>query len=122
MSTGIDSQHGAAEMPMELAHRAGDGIEVLLFWDRGDSRLKVVVDDRRTGGSFELAAADGNEALEAFYHPFACAAARGIRFHSEPRGRGASDAVEPTAPTSTGRYRHGLGEAGDVDGDDDVER
>jgi hypothetical protein len=74
MSTETDNQNSQAEMPTELAHRAGDGIEVLLLWDRGDGRLKVVVDDLRNGGSFELAPGDGRAALDAFYHPFACAA------------------------------------------------
>jgi hypothetical protein len=78
MSTATDNQNSQAEMPTELAHRAGDGIEVLLLWDRGDGQLKVVVDDLRNGRSFELVAGDGRQALDAFYHPFAYAAARGL--------------------------------------------
>jgi hypothetical protein len=74
MSTVTDTQNSQAGMPTELAHRAGDGIEVLLLWDRSDGRLRVVVDDHRNGGSFELAAGDGRQALDAFYHPFAYAA------------------------------------------------
>ena len=68
-----DNQDSQAGMPTELAHRAADGIEVLLLWDSGDGRLRVVVDDLRDGGSFELLAGDGREALDAFYHPFAYA-------------------------------------------------
>jgi hypothetical protein len=82
MSTVTENQNSQAGMPTELAHRAGDGIEVLLLWDRGDGRLKVVVDDVRNGGSFELVASDGRHALDAFYHPFAYAAARGL---ADPR-------------------------------------
>ena len=78
MSTAIDNQNREAEMPTELAYRAGDGIEVLLLWDSGDGRLTVVVDDLRNGASFELVADDGRQGLDAFYHPFAYAAARGL--------------------------------------------
>jgi hypothetical protein len=74
MSTVTDNQNSTAGMPTELAHRVGDGIEVLLLWDRSDGRLRIVVDDLRNGGSFELVAGDGRQALDAFYHPFAYAA------------------------------------------------
>jgi hypothetical protein len=76
MSTETDNQDSRAGMPTELAHRTADGIEVLLLWDGGDGRLRVVVDDLRDGDSFELLADDGRQALDAFYHPFAYAAAR----------------------------------------------
>jgi hypothetical protein len=78
MTTGNDSRNLQAAMPTELAHRCVDGVEVLLLWDSGDDRLTVVVDDLRNGGSFELVADDGRQALDAFYHPFAYAAARGL--------------------------------------------
>jgi hypothetical protein len=78
MSTGTHNQNRAAEKPTELARRAGDGIEVLLLWCRDDGGLKVVVDDFRAGNSFELEVVDGKQALDAFYHPFAYAAARGL--------------------------------------------
>ena len=71
MSTAIDNKGRHAEMPTELAYRAGDGIEVLLLWDSGAGRLTVVVDDVRNGTSFELVADDGRQGLDAFYHPFA---------------------------------------------------
>jgi hypothetical protein len=74
MSTVTDIQDSPAAAPTELAHRTGDGIDVQLLWNRRDGRLTVVVDDLRNGGSFELAPADGSEALDAFYHPFAYAA------------------------------------------------
>lgn len=66
-STGIDP-------PVELAHRVSDGYDILLVWDRVHG-ARVVVVDSRTGLSFELAAGDGKQALERFYHPFAYAAA-----------------------------------------------
>jgi hypothetical protein len=74
MSALTDNQNIQASMQTELAHRAGDGLEVLLMWDRDDGRLVVIVDDIRKGGSFELVVADGRQALDAFYHPFAYAA------------------------------------------------
>jgi len=75
MSRRIDNQ----DVPRELAHRAGDGLEIVLLWDEGDGLLRVVVDDSRTGQSFELTTGDGGQALDAFYHPFAHAAAGGLK-------------------------------------------
>jgi hypothetical protein len=98
MSTGTDNQNGQAGMATDLAYRGGDGIEVLLLWDRRDGRLAVVVDDLRSGVSFELVAADGKQALDAFYHPFAYAAARGqglLRGASAADGRATSASSPP---------------------------
>ncbi|MGH2797457.1 MAG: hypothetical protein ACRDM0_07230 [Thermoleophilaceae bacterium] len=60
---------------VELAKRAADGLEVVLLWDRSSNRVKVAVRDERLCHhlDFEVARAD---ALSAFYHPFAQAAAR----------------------------------------------
>jgi len=68
-----DDRHRGGEVPTELAHRAADGVEVLLLWV-GDDDLRIVVDDLRTGESFELSAGNGRQALDLFYHPFAYAA------------------------------------------------
>ncbi len=86
MSTGTDDRNCKTAMPTELAHRRADGIEVLLLWDRADGRLLVVVDDLRGGRSFELVADDGRQALDAFHHPFAYAAARAHPGQDRPRG------------------------------------
>jgi hypothetical protein len=59
----------------ELAHRAGDGIDVYLFWNPSDDVLAVTVLDE-AGESFELVV-DVHEALEVFEHPYAYAAYRG---------------------------------------------
>jgi hypothetical protein len=64
----------------ELAQRANDGVEIRLLWNRADGRLTIVVDDSRTGESFDLVAESGKEALDAFHHPFAYAAARGVAY------------------------------------------
>ena len=58
----------------ELAHRASNGIEVYLLWDRLDDSLVVSVSDD-LGEPFELRV-DPGEALDVFHHPFAYAAFR----------------------------------------------
>ena len=97
MTTRTDNQTPEAAMPTELAHRAGDGIEVLILWQRDDGTLTVVVDDVRNGGSFELVTTDGTEALDAFYHPFAYAAARGLAYPEQDLTRRESAGTEPAA-------------------------
>ncbi len=56
----------------ELAHRAGDDVEVSLLWSPSDGHLTVVVDDARAEERFELEARP-DKALEVFYHPYAYA-------------------------------------------------
>jgi hypothetical protein len=63
----------------ELAYRAADGVEVGLFWSTSDNGLRVVVDDARSGDLFELEV-DADRALDAFEHPYAYAAHRGIDY------------------------------------------
>ena len=65
----------------ELAHRANDGVEVGLFWHRDADRLVLVVDDARSGDLFQLEVS-ADEALDAFEHPYAYAAHRGIEYAS----------------------------------------
>jgi hypothetical protein len=60
----------------ELMHRAGDGIEVALVWDKVGDRLTLEVGDARTEERFELRI-PGDRALDAFNHPFAYIAAAG---------------------------------------------
>jgi hypothetical protein len=57
----------------ELAARESDGLHVLLLWDPSDDALTVSVEDSRVGDRFQLAVAP-DQALDAFYHPFAYAA------------------------------------------------
>jgi hypothetical protein len=94
MGTRTDNSNDTPELTTELAHRAGDGIEVLLLWEPDDGQLRVVVDDVRTGGSCELVLVDGKQALDAFYHPFAYAAAHDIALSGQ-RQRGKSVSAEP---------------------------
>jgi hypothetical protein len=60
----------------ELALRENDGVAVVLFWHPRTDAVTVSVDDLRTGDSFELAV-EGEDALDAFYHPFAYAVQSG---------------------------------------------
>jgi hypothetical protein len=63
----------------EIAHRTSDGIEVVLFWRRGDALLTVGVADERTGAYFEFDV-EAAQALDAFHHPYAYAAFRGLAY------------------------------------------
>ena len=58
----------------ELAHRAGNGVDVSLLWNEEKNSLTVLVIDVQLGTSFEIPAANDN-ALDVFYHPFAYAGA-----------------------------------------------
>jgi hypothetical protein len=69
-----DSAHSRLR---ELAHRASDGVEVVLVWHELTNELTVSVSDARSGAYFELAA-DADEALDVFDHPYAHAAFRGL--------------------------------------------
>ena len=60
----------------ELAYRENDGLEVALLWPVGERRVLVRVADGRAGQSFDLSV-EGDNALDAFYHPYAYAAAAG---------------------------------------------
>ena len=72
----------ALNLYRELAYRAADGVEVVLFWRESTEELAVAVSDVRSGAYFELAAAP-HEALDVFNHPYAHAAFRGLRYAEE---------------------------------------
>ncbi len=69
MEPGRDKANGWKE----LASRTSNGLEVTLVWHRGHNDVHVRVIDARTDEAFELTVA-GENALEAFYHPYAYAA------------------------------------------------
>jgi hypothetical protein len=72
----------------ELATRDSDGLTVSLLWAPATDAVKVTVADARldsvTGGDFDIHV-DGADALSAFYHPFAFAAAEGLVFDAADR-------------------------------------
>ena len=55
---------------VELADRAGDGLEVRLYWNDSDGRVKVTVTHLATDRTAPLDVAPA-AAMEAFHHPFA---------------------------------------------------
>lgn len=55
---------------VELADRAGDGLEVRLYWNDTDGRVKVTVTHLATDRVAQLDVAP-TDAMEAFHHPFA---------------------------------------------------
>ena len=85
-----DTTHACRELASresdwrELAGRENEGLEISLLWSKTTGRVKVAVTDARLDEQFEFDVA-GADALAAFYHPFAFAADRGIRFGDELR-------------------------------------
>jgi hypothetical protein len=57
----------------ELAARENNGLSVRLLWHPLENAVTVSVEDRRHEACFDLRVAP-EHALDAFYHPFACAA------------------------------------------------
>ena len=60
---------------IDLAHRRNDGIDVVLWWSPADDSVAVEVLHLASDEAFELVV-ERNQALDAFYHPFAYAARR----------------------------------------------
>jgi hypothetical protein len=66
----------------ELAHRAGDGLEVTLFWEPATDELTVRVCDQRRGAYFEVHP-EPQLALDVFYHPYSYASASDVHYEDE---------------------------------------
>ena len=64
------SAHTTTGKWVELADRAGDGLDVRLLWNRSTGSVKVTVTRVATGRTAELRVAP-QDALTAFHHPFA---------------------------------------------------
>jgi hypothetical protein len=79
---------------MELMSRESNGITVRLLWTRATNLATVAVADAANDDYFELVLARNEPALEAFIHPFAYAAARGLEFR---RRRPEPDALRDAA-------------------------
>jgi hypothetical protein len=78
----------------ELDFRSSDGLEVWLLWCTGDEHVVVEVIDTRVGDTFRLEV-ELDQARDAFEHPYAYAAFRGIEY-AEPR----HDAAERSERTN----------------------
>ena len=63
----------------ELDHRSNDGLEVTLLWEAETNRVAVNVFDAKSGDDFTIEVGP-TEALDAFHHPYAYAATRGVHF------------------------------------------
>lgn len=63
----------------ELAYRESDGIEVTLLWCACHDTVAVQVADHGGDNLFEVVVAR-EQALDAFYHPYAYAAQRGLEY------------------------------------------
>ncbi len=63
----------------ELDFRSTDGLEVTLLWQPETNRVSVTVFDAKTGDDFDLDV-DPGDATDAFHHPYAYAASRGLHF------------------------------------------
>ena len=79
----------ASTRTRELDFRSNDGLEVTLRWHPETNRISVWVFDAKTGDDFDLDV-DPAEAMDAFHHPYAYAASRGVQFVADAR---ATDAV-----------------------------
>jgi hypothetical protein len=69
----------ASKRTRELDFRSNDGLEVALHWQPEANRISVSVFDAKTGDDFDLDV-DPVEAMDAFHHPYAYAASRGVHF------------------------------------------
>jgi hypothetical protein len=74
---GGTSMAGMSPSRRELALRSSNGVEVGLYWSKTTNRVSIEVFDQRLDAGFEFEV-DGADALEAFNHPYAYAATRGI--------------------------------------------
>jgi len=63
----------------ELAVRESDGVEVSLLWSRTADRVRIVVIGLGLDSALDFDVA-GEDALAAFHHPYAYAAALGLAF------------------------------------------
>jgi hypothetical protein len=66
----------------ELSHRYNDGIDVRLFWHPDTDEVIVCVCDQRRGAYFEVEPG-GNNALDAFYHPFSYASLSCVDYEND---------------------------------------
>jgi len=70
----------------ELDARVAEGIDVRLLWQPATDTVSVFVFDSTHDDAFELVV-DSAEALDAFHHPFAYAAFRGVPFDTPARAK-----------------------------------
>jgi len=59
-----------AEPDRELCERTADGVQVRLVWRPTSESLAVLVDDSRTGESFEIPVVGDVDPMDVFEHPY----------------------------------------------------
>ena len=69
----------AGKNTRELDDRVNDGLEVTLLGQADTDSVTVKVFDGKTGDDFDLSV-DPADAMDAFHHPYAYAASRGLHF------------------------------------------
>jgi hypothetical protein len=69
----------ASKRTRELDFRSTDGLEVALLWQPETNGIRVSVFDAKTGDDFDIDV-DPADAMDAFHHPYAYAASRGVQF------------------------------------------
>jgi hypothetical protein len=74
-----EANNVASKQTLELDVRSNDGLEVTLLWQPETNRIIVSVYDSKTGDDFDIEV-DPAEATDAFHHPYAYAASRGVHF------------------------------------------
>ena len=89
-----DAQSKMGSTTRELDSRTSDGIHVRLLWYPHDARVSVAVHDTKTGDAFECQWQTQADALDAFHHPYAYAAA--ARPHDRARSRAVASHSRPT--------------------------
>jgi len=66
----------------ELAYRAGDGLEVTLYWSSTTDEISVCVCDHRRGAYF-VVRPEPQLALDVFYHPYSYASVSDVHYQDE---------------------------------------
>ena len=82
----------ASKQTLELDVRSNDGLEVALLWQPETNRITVSVYDSKSGDDFDIDV-DPAEARDAFHHPYAYAARRGVHFVAGTRSPIDTEAV-----------------------------
>ena len=72
-----------------LADRKNARVQVTLLWAEDTNEVAVLVRDRGSHDQFELRLEPGTNALDAFEHPYAYAAWRGVDYRLADRRRAA---------------------------------
>ena len=85
----MNDSHDHAPARRVLAERTNAGIHVTLLWAEETNAISVLVRDDGTDDQFELSVEPAADALNAFEHPYAYAAWRGVDYRLGDQRRAA---------------------------------